>query len=494
MRQLIISSSFSYEKVAILEDGKLEEFFYENKNNQNSYLGNIYLGKVVDILPGMQAAFIDIGLEKNAYLYIDELLSKKTIVEKNLVKEQISNISQILKKGEEILVQVVRDPIGEKNISLTTDISLAGKCIAIIPKNKEVSVSKRIREKVEKKRLYLIGKEIMVDDCGIIFRTFSKGLNQTNLEEEYRNLVEEYKKIEKQALYSMAPKLLKRHNSLLEMVFVDYINNNIDEIYVENSDDKKAVISFLKKYKEYNNESIKVSDTYSNLFETFNIEKQIDILNNRKVKLENGGDIVIDTTEALTVIDVNSGSFIGKNEQDETSLIINISAMEEIARQIKLRNISGIIIVDFIDFRKKDYTNILIAKAKQYLQNDKTRTKVLGMTKLNLMEITRKRNKENFYNSMNEECYICEGNGKLPSGLQIMLKIENILKKISSNTSSNIVYLECSSHIYRKATTELIEEIKMLERTSCIEIHLVKNNDAAGNIIAVKKMGKKGSI
>ncbi len=489
MRQLIISSSFSYEKVAILIDGSLEEFFYENKN-EYSCLNNIYKGKVIDILPGMQAVFVDIGLEKNAYLYIDELLSNKTISEKKLNKNEIYNISDIVKKGEELMVQVIREPIGEKNVAVTTDISLAGKYLALIPKNKEVNVSKRINNKVEKKRLFDIGNKILIEDYGMVIRTSAEGVDEQALEEEYNLLVDKYKKIEKEFGYSYAPKLLKKHNTLLEKVFVEHINKNIDEIYVEDKETKDVVSNLLSKYDGYSN--IKLIDSYTNLFETFNIEKQIDELNDRKVELDNGGSIIIDSTEAMTVIDVNSGKFIGTSSlQDDTSLTMNLVALKEIARQIRLRNISGIIIIDFIDFRKNDFSEVLISKAKELLRQDKAKTKVLGMTKLNLMEITRKKNQENFYNSMNEICKACNGSGTVPSSLQIIFKIENIVRKVRSNTSCNFVTLKCSEHIYNKVTTELKNDVQFMEEKSNVSINFIKDKEAITNIIEIEKMGKK---
>ncbi len=492
MRQLIITSSFSYEKVAILIDGSLEEFFYENKNEYSS-LNNIYKGKVIDILPGMQAVFVDIGLEKNAYLYIDELLSNKTISDKNLSKDEIYNISDIVKKGEELMVQVIREPIGEKNVAVTTDISLAGKYLALIPKNMEVNVSKRIVNKIEKKRLYDIGNKILSEDYGMVIRTSAEGLDEKVLQEEYNLLVNKYKKIEKEYGYSYAPKLLQRHNTLLEKVFFEYINKDVDEVYVEDKETKNIVSNLLSKYDGYNNNNIKLIDSYTNLFETFNIEKQIDELNDRKIELDNGGSIIIDSTEAMTVIDVNSGKFIGTNSlQDDTSLTMNLVALKEIARQIRLRNISGIIIIDFIDFRKNDFSEILVNKAKELLKQDKAKTKVLGMTKLNLMEITRKRNRENFYNSMNEKCKACNGSGTVPSSLQILFKIENIIRKVHSNTSCNFVILKCNEQIYNKVTIELKNEIWLMEEKSNISISFIKDNNSLSNIIEIEKMGKKG--
>lgn len=489
MKQLIISNSFSYEKAAFLIDGSLEEFFYEN-NDENSCLGNVYKAKVVDILPGMQSAFVDIGLQKNAYLYIDELLSDKTISEKGLNKKEKYNINDIIKKGEELMVQVIREPIGEKYFSVSTDIAIVGKHLIVVPKNKKVSLSKKIKNDFAKKRLIEIGSNIMHDDYGIVMRTSSVGINEEILQEEYDFLLDKYKKIELEYGYSYAPKLLKKNDSLIEKLFIEHINTSIDEIYVENKETKDIVNKLLLKYNAESN--VKVIDSYSNLFEIFNIEKQIDELNNRKIELDNGGSIIIDSTEALTVIDVNSGKFVGTStKQDETSLVMNLEALNEIVRQIKLRNISGIIIIDFIDFRQNNYSDNLISKAKELFKNDKAKTKVLGMTKLNLMEITRKRMQENFYDSMNESCKYCSGSGKVASSLQIMFKIENILKKLSSNTSCNFVSLKCNEQIYDKISTELKKDIALIEEKSKISISFTMDKSVISNKIEIEKMGKK---
>ncbi len=490
MKQLIISNSFSFEKAAMLIDGSLDSFFYEN-NNEDRCLGNIYKAKVVDILPGMQAAFIDIGLQKNAYLYIDELLSEKTISEKNLNRKETYNINDIIKKGEELMVQVIREPIGEKYISVTTDITIVGKHLIVVPKHNKVSISKKIKSNLVKKKLLDIGSKIMQENYGIVMRTSAIDVSEEALKEEYNILLKSYKKIEQEFGYSYAPKLLKKSDSLIEKLFIEYMNESVDEIYVENEEVKKIINNLLLKY--YGKTSgVKVIDSYSNLFEIFNIEKQIDELNSRKVELDNGGSIIIDSTEALTVIDVNSGKFVGTStKQDETSLEMNIEALKEIARQIKLRNISGIIIIDFIDFRENNYSDILIAKAKELFKNDKAKTKVLGMTKLNLMEITRKRNQENFYDSMNESCRCCNGSGKAASALQIMFKIENIIKKVSSNTSCNFVILKCNEQIYDKINTELKNDIALIEEKSKISISFIKDKSVINNKIEIEKMGKK---
>jgi ribonuclease G len=486
----LISNSVFFEQIAILQDGKLEDFLYEEKDNEN-YLGNIYKGRVVNILPGMDAAFIDVGLKKNAYLHKDDLLSDKFLKEKNINKKDVTSINKVLKKGEEILVQISREPIGEKDISVTTDISLPGKFIALIPKSVEVNISTRIKNQEERKRLQEIGKNIMTDGNGMIVRTFSQNRNKEEIEKEYTLLSIQYNQIQQEYNYSYAPKLLYKSNHIIERLFKDYINFSVDEIYVEDENIKAQIVELIKKYNISNELSaIKVIYTCDDVFEMFNIEKQINMLFDRKVDLENGGSIFIDVTEALTVIDVNSGKYIGNLNMEETALTLNLSAIDEIARQVKLRNISGIIIVDFIDVKDETNVNIIIDYAKRAFKSDKAKVKVVGMTKLNLMEITRKKDKENFFNIMTEDCEHCRGGGRVNSRLQIIMKIEDIVRKIKRNTSCDTVILSSGSMMYNKILNTCMENISKIEERYNLVIKIEENRKNLTEDIEVKKMGK----
>ncbi|NLB33958.1 MAG: Rne/Rng family ribonuclease [Tissierellia bacterium] len=358
MKQVLISNSIFFNQVAILQDGKLIDYLYESNDNK-SVVGNIYKGRVVNILPGMEAAFVDIGFDKNAYLFLDDLLSDKFLKEKN-IKKKDAKINKVLKKGDELLVQIVREPMGEKNISVTTDISLTGKYIAFIPKTIDVNLSKRIKKIDERKRLEEIGKDIMTNGNGMIIRTFAMESSKEAIEKEYKMLSSVYMQIEQEYKYSYAPKLLYKNNSLIERFFLDYIESSIDEIYVEDKMIKKKFEDMISDLHGDDLNNIKIIES-QRAFESFNVEKQIKMLFNRKVELSNGGSIVIDVTEALTVIDVNSGKYVGSRNMEETALEINLQAMEEIARQIKLRNISGIILIDFIDVKKEENVNLIIS-------------------------------------------------------------------------------------------------------------------------------------
>ncbi|MDD3227096.1 MAG: Rne/Rng family ribonuclease, partial [Tissierellia bacterium] len=442
-----------------------------------------------NILPGMEAAFVDIGLDKNAYLFLDDLLSDKFLKELKIKKKDVSSINKVLKTGDELLVQVVREPIGEKNISVTTDISLTGKYIAFIPNTMGVNLSKRIKDRDERKRLEEIGKSIMINGNGMIIRTFAKGSLREAIEKEYKMLSNIYKKIETEYKYSYAPKLLYRSNSLIERLFLDYIDSTVEEIFVEDKTTKDKFNDMISGLPGDELKSIKITQTQG-IFEDFNIESQINMLFNRKVELKNGGSIIIDVTEALTVIDVNSGKYTGSLNMEETALAINLKAVEEIARQIKLRNISGIILIDFIDVKKEESINLLLAKAKSLFKDDKIKTNVIGMTKLNIMEITRKRNTENFFNLITEECIHCRGSSRSISKIYIFIKIEGIIKNIKYNTSSEAVILNVGCILYNKIIKSCMDIIAEIEKKYDIKIFIELDDDILTDDIVVGKMGK----
>lgn len=488
MKQVLISSSAFFNQAAILQDGRLIDYLYELNDNK-SVLGNIYKGRVMNILPGMEAAFIDIGLDKNAYLFLDDLLSDKFLREKDIKKRDASNISKVLKKGDELLVQVVREPIGEKNVSVSTDISLTGKYIAFIPNTIGVNLSKRIKNINERKRLEEVGKSIMNNGNGMVIRTFAKGSSRETIEKEYNMLSAVYMQIEQEYNYSYAPKLLYKSNSFIERFFLDYMESTVDEIYVEDKITKDKFNDMISGLSADDLKNIKIIES-QRAFENFNVDNQIKMLFGRKTELKNGGSIIIDVTEALTVIDVNSGKYVGSRNMEDTALKINLEAVEEIARQIKLRNISGIILIDFIDVKKEESINLIISKAKSLFKDDKTKTNVIGMTKLNLMEITRKKNKENFYNLITEQCRHCRGSGRTISKIYVFIKMEGIIKNIKLNTSSEAVVLNVGSILYNKIINSCMDIISEIEKKYDIKIFIEKDDGIFTDDIIVGKMGK----
>ncbi len=492
MKQVLISSSIFFDQAVILENGRLMDYTYEEKNNKSA-VGNIYKGKVMNILPGMEAAFVDVGLEKNAYLFLDGLLSDKFLKEKNIKKRDVLNIGRVLKQGEELLVQVVREPMGEKNIAVTTDISLTGKYVALIPKSVEVNISKKIKAHDERKRLEQIGKEVMKNGNGMIIRTFSENCSKEEIEKEYNMLSAAFMQMEQEYNYSYAPKLLYESNSMIEKLVLDYIDSTVAEIYVEDKKTKERITAILKGYDSEELKNIRIIES-DNSFDIFDVEKQLGMIYDRKVELDNGGSIFIDVTEALTVIDVNSGKYVGSDSIEDTALAINLHALDEIGRQVRLRNISGIIIIDFIDVKDKNNINQIINKARSVFKEDRVKTSVVGMTKLNLMEITRKKDRENFFNLITRECEHCGGSGRTSSKVYIFLKIENIIRKIQKNTSCEAVVLSTGYMLYDKIVQDCMDVVNKIEEKYNIKIYFDKNKEIFTDEIVIDKMGKKDYI
>ncbi len=493
MKQMLIGNSVLQDKVAILEDGELIEYFYKTKS-ENNCLGNVYKGKVVNVLPGIQAAFVDIGMSKNAYLFIDSLLSKKYIYEKKIKRDCVNNIRDVIKKGDELLVQIVREPISGKNPSVTTDISISGKYTVLVPGNKKIGISKKITDENERKRLKEIGDQIIRNNIGIIFRTYSSGKDIAQIKHDYDNLVSKYMKIEEEYQYSYSPKLIYKDNLLIERIIRDYLDETINEIYVEDNITKEKVEEVFRNNNIKIGIKVKTFKQHYNLFEYFKVEKQIEQLIEKKVKLKSGGSIIIERTEALTVIDVNSGSFVGNKDIEDTAFIINVEAAKEIVRQIKLRNITGIVIVDFISMKTKKHTRELVAKVKEFFKNDKVKTSILGMTKLNLLEMTRKRDKESIFSDLIDTCTFCDGSGKVISPLLISLKIEDIMKRLNVHTTCEAAIIRVNNHVYKILKSELENTIKVLEKTYNKKLFIEKSYDLDFNEIKVVKMGKLGYI
>lgn len=490
MKRILISNSVFFNQVAILQDDRLVDYLYE-EIDKKGLLGNIYKGKVMNILPGMEAAFLDIGLDKNAYLFLNDLLSDKFLKEKG-IKRKEATISKVLKKGDELLVQVIREPIGEKYVSLTTDISLMGKYLAFIPKTIDVNISKKIRKVEERTRLETIGKSIMKKGNGMIIRTFAQGSSYDSIEKEYKILSSLYKGIEQEYAYSYAPKLLYKSNSLIERLFLDYIDPSVDEIYFEDKESKEKLRDMIAEYDVEELKNIKLVQS-QRVFDSFNIESKVNSLFHRKVELDGGGTIVIDVTEALTVIDVNSGKFVGSKNMEETALEINLLALEEIVRQVKLRNLSGIILIDFIDVKKKENINKIISRARSLFKDSGALTNVVGMTKLNLLELTRKKDKDNFFNLITDECEYCKGSGRSSSKTYILIKIENIVKNIKLNTSSEAVILRVGSIIYDKIMNECMDIVCQIEKTYHMQIIFEEDSSLRDDIV-IEKMGKSAYI
>ncbi len=432
-KELIIKNDLSETVVALLEDQILTEIHFE-KNSCQRLAGNIYKGFVDNILPGMQAAFVDIGLEKNGFLYVDEAVPQK--MDKDVAEPPVNvSINDILKKGQELLVQIVKEPVGSKGARVTTQPTLPGRYTVLMPTINYIGISRRIENEKERQRLKDIATEISNGNVGVIVRTVAEGASKEELAYDIKRLTRQWKRIQATAAKSKAPSIVHKDLSLLKRVMRDMISDDIGRIIVNNQETYDTVLDIMSDHSSHLRGRV-IQQLGIDLFGYYSIDNQIEKALRRKVWLKCGGYIIFDEVEALTVIDVNTGKFIGKDNLAATVLQTNMEAAVEIARQLRLRNIGGIIIIDFIDMETTQDKEKVWAIFEETLKKDRIKTHILGVTQLGLLEMTRKKNGQKLSDIMQKECPFCEGKGRVyleeVSAARIQKEIEDLVKQIAA--------------------------------------------------------------
>ncbi len=444
VNEIIIDVGLNETRVAVLEDKELVEIYIERANSQR-LVGNIYRGKVSSVLPGMQAAFIDIGYEKNAFLYVGDALAHKEFTEEeeeDFTEFKNLNIDEILRPGQEITVQVIKEPISTKGPRVTTHATLPGKHLVLIPNADYVGISRRIEDEAERAKLKAIAEKIKPDDMGLIVRTASEGKNEEDFTSDINFLLKLWGKIKQREQSGSVPRCIHKDLSLIYRAVRDLFSFNIDKFIINDRHEYNKVLELvemispaLKLKVEYFYKSI-------NLFDYYQIDSKLSKALTNKVWLKCGGYIIIEQTEALTVIDVNTGKYVGINNLEETVLRTNIEASKEISKQLRLRDIGGIIIIDFIDMHEPEHQQMVIEALKLSLKRDRTRTTVVGMTGLGLIEMTRKKIRQTLSSVFNVPCPYCEGTGKILSLESITRNVEKEISKYFAETIANAIQVE----------------------------------------------------
>lgn len=392
MQEILISKKEDKKTIAILENAKLEEV-YEEREESKRLEGNIYLGKVKDILPGMQAAFVDIGEEKNTFIHIKDVLPKISKITGNKNEDLDKyNIKDYIKKDTSILVQVKKDATSLKGAKISTDLHIPGRFVVVMPKDNFITVSQKIEDENERERLINIAKETIKNDIGLIIRTAAEGKDENIIKKDIEQTIKKWNDIKKESeslKENEIPKVLYKNDSIIEKILLDTVDNGIQRVIVDDTQMLEDIKRILKNIDESNKVNVELKQT-DNLLDMYDTDDQIEKLSARKIWLKCGGFITIDKTEALTAIDVNSGKFTGKQNLEETVLKVNEEASCEIARQLRLRDIGGIIIIDYIDMQEAKSREQVLETLKQALKKDRSKTQVIEFTKLNLLEMTRK--------------------------------------------------------------------------------------------------------
>lgn len=389
MKEIVINVDNNKNKtVMLVENGNLLEQYEENSNTKRLE-GNIYVGKIQNVLQGMQAAFVDIGEKKNTFIHIKDILPKVD-TKKDDPEEAVknSNIKDIVKVGMKVLVQVKRDSTNKKGARVSTHINLAGRFSVIMPEVEFITISQKIEDEKEKNRLMEIIKKNIPKNVGIIVRTSAEGKSEEEIVKDMNQTIKTWENIKKQAQNEKeVPKLIYENSQIIKRILIDLIDQDIERIIVNNEQEEKEIRDMLKENGQEIDVVLKKQET---LFDMYDLGMQLEKIQNRKVWLKCGGFITIDKTEALTAIDVNSGKYIGTKSLEQTVYTVNKEASIEIAKQLRLRDIGGIIIIDYIDMKENEHKQKIIDVLQENLKNDRSKTQIVGFTELNLLEMTRK--------------------------------------------------------------------------------------------------------
>ena len=388
MKEIFINKKNNIAKIVLLENGNLLEK-YEDDNSKKRLEGKIYLGKVQNVLQGMQAAFIDIGEDRNTFIHLKDILPKVNVVKQKNVEEE-KNIKKFVKVNDKILIQVKRDATNMKGAKVSTHISIPSRYFVLMPNTDIKTISQKVEEQKEKERLTKIIEELLPENFGVIVRTSAINKTKEELEKDLKISIEEWNRIEKMAKQddTNKPKVIYKGQTFIEKLLIDLVDRDIERIVLNNKEYYNQVKEIIKKLEE---DSIKVElKENENIFDIYDIEEQLEKANQRKIWLKCGGFITIDKTEALTAIDVNSGKYIGNKNLEQTVFKVNNEASVEIAKQLRLRDIGGIIIIDYIDMADEEHKKEIIKILENNLKQDRSKTQIVGFSKLNLLEMTRK--------------------------------------------------------------------------------------------------------
>ncbi|HKZ45969.1 MAG TPA: Rne/Rng family ribonuclease [Thermodesulfobacteriota bacterium] len=448
--EIIINYSPHETRVAVLQGGRLVEFYIERPKDRG-LSGNIYKGKVVRVLPGMQAAFVDVGLERTAFLHATDVyesfeefedLAKEAEDEERERYPRHTPIQDILKEGQEIMVQVAKEPIGSKGARVTSHISLPGREIVFTPTDGHIGVSRRIENERERRRLKEIVLRLRPDSAGFIIRTACEGMKEDDIKSDMDFIMKLWGDILQKREKTPAPGILYQELDLTLRTIRDNFTSDIDKLVIDSREEYERAVRFAEDFMPELKQRIELYESEEQIFDTYGVEIELADATSKKVWLKSGGYIIIDQMEALTAIDVNTGKYVGKKSSEETVLKTNMEAVKEIVYQLKLRNIGGIIVLDLIDMTKSANKEKVYNALKEALKSDKARTNILKISELGLVEMTRKRSRESISQLLCEPCPYCEGNGIIRSKYTIIMEIyRELLKELPKRRRKAIVYV-----------------------------------------------------
>ncbi len=476
-------------RMAILEGNVLEELYVE-RISKGRTVGNIYMGRVSNIEPSLEAAFIDTGLKRNGFLHVSEVLdttdNKKEKTEKTRSRKEQRPILSLLKPGQELLVQVIREGVGEKGPSLTSNVSLPGRYLVLMPHASRHGVSRKILDEEERTRLKQIVKELKPPaNMGLIVRTAGAGHTKRELSKDLNYLLRLWKAVEERTTNSLVPSLIYQESDLVIRTIRDIFAPDINEIIVDSQDTYEKTRDFLKQIMPKQEKIVRLHRARVPIFHKYRLEDEIEKINNKKIPLKQGGSLVIEQTEALVAIDVNSGRFKKGADPEETAFRTNMEATNELARQIRLRDLGGVIIIDYIDMQQEAHKRTVEKALADALKKDKARTKMLKTSKFGIVELTRQRVKHSLRDVVHERCPECLGTGFTKTIESLSLKIMRNIRSVLDNDTLKTIEVVADNPVAQFLQNQKRKEISELEdhynKTIVIK-HAAENGWRMGDI------------
>ncbi len=482
--ELLINVTKQEYRVALLEGGQVVEFYIERKGD-SSFVGNIYKGRVIKVLKGMQACFVDIGLDKAAFLYIDDIRGgikdlypfleteeETEFLSKIDFKE--TSIEELVQQGQEILVQVAKDPIGTKGARVTSRITLPGRYVVLMPGMEHVGISRKIEDEEKRKELKDLATKVKPQGFGIIMRTVSEDASEEEILRDIDFLLLLWDNIQKKKDKVPAPALVHSEFDLILRSLRDFMNQNVDRLIIDSYVEWNRLKEFAHVYFPRIADKIELYEGDEPIFDAFGVEVDIDRALERKIWLKSGGYIVIDQTEAMTVIDVNTGKFVGKENLEDTILRTNLEAVKEIAYQIRLRNLGGIILIDFIDMEKDENKQKVINAMAEAMKKDRAKTTIYNITELGIVQMTRKRTRESLEHILCDTCPYCEGKGRVMSIRSIAYEILRKLKFLTPKEGTEITVV-VHPQVADLLTDEERDSLEEIENAKRVRITIKKD-------------------
>lgn len=482
MKKEILINSTSYEvRIAITEENKLVELFSESPDLSRN-VGDLYWGKVAKVMPGIKAAFINVGFPQDAFLHFSDIDTSiddyssilgddDDVDDDDEDEEETANTHHVstgrrpqvnIERGQDIIVQIIKEPVGNKGVRVTSKVSLPGRYLVLLPFNKRIGVSKKIYNYKERRRLKGIVKSMLPPGTGLIIRTVAAGQDENLIRDDLNKLIATWNDIQNKAKTLKPPAILYKDVSTTNSVVRDLFRDDVMRVLIDSKKLYKEIKAYVDATSPEFSDKIEYYSKSAPIFDVYNIEKQIEESLNKKVWLKNSGYIVIETTEAMTVVDVNSGKYAKSRDQEMNSLKINFEASKELARQLRLRDIGGIIVVDFIDLYEDSNKRKLYDEIRKEFRKDRAKITVLPMTDFGIVQITRQRIRQSIIHRIKNDCPMCKGTGRVQTKMTFMTEIETALQRYRGAGGSGFMRLRVNPLIKHYLTSGIINKILLL--------------------------------